>query len=77
MKSKQLKVDEVIQIANMAAQEAGYNLSEFKKPKAYFGLGKKDQTWTVFYDGKILKHGNHFLVWVNDITRKTQVMPGE
>ena len=77
MNSPQMSVDEAIQIANKAAQDASYNLSKFKKPSAHFEFDDKGQTWTIFYEGKIPKPGNHFQVWVNDITRESRVMPGE
>ena len=42
MNSPQMRVDDVIQIANTAAQDADYNLSEFSEPKAHFEFDNKD-----------------------------------
>jgi hypothetical protein len=76
-RSPRLSENEVIAIANNAAERAGHILSEYDKPRAKFNFVSKDSTWTVFYDGKIPAPGNHFMIWVKDQTGETQVMEGE
>ncbi|MGA3287614.1 MAG: hypothetical protein ABSD46_09320 [Bacteroidota bacterium] len=69
--------NEVISIANHAAEKAGHILSKYDKPKAKFNFISQDSTWTVFYDGIIPAPGNHFMILVKDQTGETQVMEGE
>jgi hypothetical protein len=40
----------VIQIANHAAEAAGYHLDQYKKPNAKFDHGSTNGTWSVSYD---------------------------
>lgn len=67
----------VIDLANREAAHQGRDLAKYEKPKAEYEFTKKDRTWTVFYEGKEMYPGNHFLVWVEDSTGKCQLMPGE
>ena len=39
-----------IQVANHAAEVAGYHLAGYKKPKASFDSSLTNGTWSVFYD---------------------------
>jgi hypothetical protein len=68
---------EVIRIAADAATKHGYRLADYDAPRAHYEFTRKDQRWTVFYEGKIRAPGHHFLVWVDDRTRGSCVMPGE
>lgn len=69
---------DVVRVASRAATDAGYKLADYKKPEAHFEFVHKDETWTVFYEMKPpTPPGGHFLVWVDDKTGKTRVMPGE
>jgi len=67
---------EVLSLANSAAQAAGADLLQFKRPEAHFEYVRKDYSWSVFYDGFKPTIGNHFLVVVSDTTRTTQVVGG-
>jgi len=67
---------EVLSIANRAAEAAGADLLQFKKPEAHFEYVSKDYSWSVFYVGVKPMIGNHFLVVVSDTTRKTRVAGG-
>ena len=70
--------DDVIKAANSAAIEAGYKLARYGVPEARYQFVNKDKRWTVSYTMKPpTPPGGHFLVWVEDQTGKTQVMPGE
>ena len=67
----------VIRLAREAAEREGIKLDRYKEPEANYEFTRKDGTWTVFFDGKVPTPGNHFMVWVNDGTKKTKVMRGE
>jgi hypothetical protein len=75
--SSKMSQEDVVRLANRAAADAGYKLTDYKAPEARYEFTKKDKTWSVFFDGKAPMPGNHFLVCVDDKTGKTQVMPGE
>ena len=56
-----LSKSDVVDIANRAA--------------AYV---RKDGSWTLFFEQKPpARPGGHFQVWIDDATRKADVMPGE
>lgn len=74
--SPKLTENEVVAIANQAAEASGADLSQFSKPEAYFEYVAKDYNWAVFYQGIKPTIGNHFLVVVNDRTRGTQLSGG-
>jgi hypothetical protein len=71
-----LSEGEVLSIANRAAEAAGADLLQFKKPEAHFEYVSKDYNWSVFYDGLKPTIGNHFLVIVSDTTRNTDIIGG-
>jgi hypothetical protein len=84
--SPKMSQADVVRVAARAATDAGYKLVDYKKPEAHFEFVHKDGTWTVFYEMKpptpLGEHfqtplGEHFLVWLDDKTGKTRVMPGE
>ena len=68
---------QVVRIAAEAATKHGYRLADYKDPEAHYQFTHKDQTWSVFYDGKVPTPGNHFLVVIDDRTGVPLVMPGE
>jgi hypothetical protein len=74
---QQMTKSDVVRVANQAAEVAGYHLTDYKEPQVHFEFTDKNHTWTVFYDGKVLVPGNHFLVLVNDRTKTARVMAGE
>jgi hypothetical protein len=75
--SARLSEPEVARIAKEAAEQEGISLSDYHAPTVHFEFVHKDQTWTVFFDGKVAMPGNHFSVSVDDQTGKPQVMRGE
>jgi hypothetical protein len=77
LQKTRLSEAEVIRISKQAAERDGFRLSDYKEPRVHFEFTRRDQTWTVFYDGKIPAPGHHFLVWVDDQTGKPRVMRGE
>ena len=72
-----LTAADVVRIASRAAARADYRLRDYKAPTVRFEVSRKDYSWTAFFEGKASYPGNHFLVWVDDRTKKTRVMPGE
>ena len=71
-----LTTDAVLRLSARAAERHGYKLQEFEEPRAP-KFEPKDQTWAVFYQGKLRKPGNHFLVIVHDYKQTTEVIEGE
>ena len=67
---------DVISIANDAARKSGTDLSKFRAPEAHFQYVDKNCTWSVFYEGVGSTMGNHFLIIVDDTSRRTQVFGG-
>jgi len=77
-RSAHMSQQEVVRAANRAATDAGYKVADYKEPEAHFEFVHKDGSWTVFFEQKPpAPLGGHFLVWVDDKTSKTRVMPGE
>ena len=72
-----LKAPEVIKLANAAAEKKGYKLTKYEAPKARYEFVHKDDSWWVFYQGKLRAPGNFFSVSIHDKTKKTEVFPGE
>ena len=72
-----LKPQEAIRLASVAAKKRGVDLSTYKLSSICFdGTGKRG-TWSVFFIGRQLRPGNHFLVFVQDATGAAEYMPGE
>ena len=71
-----LTVRQVIRLADAEARRQGYSLREFKPPQAHYNYTEPDDTWWVFYDGKVAAVGNHFSVTIEDKTKKLWLMPG-
>jgi len=68
---------EAIRISADAATKRGYRLADYDPPQVHYEFTRKDQTWTIFYEGKVRLPGHHFLVSVDDRTRESRVMPRE
>src|SRR5438093_8715036 len=78
---------DVIQVANTAASAAGFHLGEYNAPVARFEFPERDRTWTVMYSLRVRAPWNpplpalestrgapsHFLVTVDDKTRRTRL----
>jgi hypothetical protein len=67
---------EVVRVAGQAGEAVGYSLTHYKEPEAHFEFTDKDRTWSVFYEGRELLPGNHFLVVIDDRTKATKVIDG-
>jgi len=69
---------EVLRIAAAAARSEGYDVDKYDMTGCNYESERKGRTWTVFY---VLKPptppGGHFLVSVDDQTRKATVARGE
>lgn len=72
-----LNPTQVATIAKDAAKNEGIQLLDYEEPEVHYEFVRKDQTWTVFFTGKVARPGNHFSVYVEDQTGKAQVMRGE
>jgi hypothetical protein len=72
-----LSAAEVTLIANKAAVAAGHKLSFFQQPRLRYERTQERSTWVVSYEGKELKLGNHFLVFVEDPSKHARVVGGE
>ena len=72
-----LKPGEVIALASKQAKKDGIDLSRFRQSSICFGEKQAHGEWTVFFDGRELRPGNYFLVWVRDDTGAAKYMPGE
>ena len=68
---------EVRAVARHAAENAGFKLKEFGEPRIEYEFTRKNLEWTIFFERKTVHFGGDFLVWVNDRTKQTKVMPGE
>jgi hypothetical protein len=68
---------QAISIAKKAAERAGYRLTDYEEPRANYEFTKKNKKWSAFFVGRDPKPGNHFLIWIDDQTEKTEVIPGQ
>ena len=76
-KGAHLSKAEVIRIAKAAAVYHGVELRDFEEPEADYEFTRKDKTWFVFFNGRVLSPGNFFSVYVDDQTRETQFVGGD
>ena len=73
-----LTQEDVVEIANAAASQHGYDLQKYNPPDARYQFTEKDNSWSVFYQCKgIAPPGCHFMVTVDAATKFTQVYPGK
>ncbi len=70
-----LRTSEAISLAMSAAKKQGWHLDNYRPSSICFDASKHQ--WTVFFEGRVLLPGIHFLVWVEDSTGATKIMPGE
>ena len=74
----QLNEAEVIKIAEQAAKAEGYDLAKYDRTGCHYEYTEKDKTWTVFYQLKPpTPPGGHFLVSVDDRTKKATLHRGK
>ncbi len=76
-KNKELGAKAVIEIGKQAAKKSGYQLEDFKEPKVTKDRMQRKLKWTLYYEGKIAVPGGHFIVIIDDTTKKAEVLPGE
>ncbi len=69
-----LKQAAVIELANAAAKENGVTLADYSPPKVRYV--RKDDSWSVHYQGRLLKPGGFFVVTVHDKAKKTKLHRG-
>jgi hypothetical protein len=71
-----LSKQEVINLADAAAETKGFDLSQYKRPEPEFDV--IDSTWSVFYDAKLANaatgRGKHFTVAIDDNSRRTAIV---
>jgi hypothetical protein len=66
---------EVIEMAKRAGEHNGMKLDDYKKPEFSY-RATKEKTWSVFFDGRVPMHGNHFMVVVDDQTGEAHYVGG-
>jgi hypothetical protein len=71
-----LSRSDVLRIAGEAATKHGFHLSDYKDRQDHCEFAQKENAWTVFYEGKVLRIGNDCLVWVDDRTGEAHIIPG-
>ena len=75
--TQRMTTSEVVRLAGTAATAAGFRLSDYREPDVRWELADRNRTWTVFYEGKVLLPGHHFLIVIDDQTGSTLVMRGQ
>jgi hypothetical protein len=69
---------EVLQIAEATAKSEGYDVSKYNMTGCHYEFTRKDHTWTVFYELKPpAPPGGHFMVSIDDQTKKASLAHGE
>jgi hypothetical protein len=69
---------EVLQIAEEKAKSEGYDVRKYNMTGCYYEFTRKDHTWTVFYELKPpAPPGEHFMVSIDDQTKKASLARGE
>jgi hypothetical protein len=74
----QLPKNEVIRIAEAKARSEGFDLQKYNMTGCHYEFTEKDRTWTVFFQLKPpTPPGGHFVVCVDDQTKKATLMRGK
>ena len=74
----QLPKNEVIRIAEAKARSEGFDLQKYTMTGCHYEFTEKDHTWTVFFQLKPpTPPGGHFVVCVDDQTKKATLMRGK
>jgi hypothetical protein len=74
----QLSKNEVIRIAEAKARSEGFDLQKYNMTGCHYEFTEKDHTWTVFFQLKPpTPPGGHFMVYVDDQTKKATLMRGK
>jgi hypothetical protein len=70
--------DEAVAIAEKAAKSEGIDLGKYDMTACRYEYTEAEANWSVLFVQKPpTPPGGHFLVWVNDKTKTTQLMHGE
>lgn len=69
-----LKIEYVIQTAKEYSNKQGYKTEEYFIRSIEYVSAQKE--WTIFFEGKILAFGNHFLIVINDKTKAIELSHG-
>tara|TARA_B100001094_G_C17726945_1_gene574722 strand:+ start:80 stop:406 length:327 start_codon:yes stop_codon:yes gene_type:complete len=73
-----LEKSEVVEIAETAIVNQGYEINKYDMTGCHFEYTVRNQTWSVFYEQKApTPPGAHFIVLVDDQTRKATVAHGQ
>ncbi|MBI4651824.1 hypothetical protein HY745_11185 [Candidatus Desantisbacteria bacterium] len=77
-KTTKLTKDEVLIIAQTQAKQEGFDITKYNLKGCDYEFTKKDKTWTVSFEQKPpTPPGGHFLIWVDDQTKKATLILGE
>jgi len=71
-----LSRQEVISLANAAAESGGIELADYHAPEARYVPSAPSQ-WLVAYQYKVSMPGGWFLVTVDDRSKRTSITPGQ
>lgn len=67
----------VVEIGNRTAESSRYHLEDYHEPKVNGEYEHSKFKWKVHYSGKVPTPGNHFIVSIDNATRKAVILPGE
>jgi hypothetical protein len=77
-KVTQMQQKEVVAIAEATAKAEGFDLTKYDMTGCHYQFTKPDGTWTVFFQMKPpTPPGGHFMVTIEDQTKKATLMRGE
>lgn len=71
-----LTKDEVIAIAKDTAKSEGLDIWKYNMTGCHYEYARKDGTWAVSFELKQPTLGGHFLVLVDDKTKKAKLISG-
>jgi hypothetical protein len=69
------EIEKIITLAKEQAVKDGYNPAEYYINRIEYDAGKKQ--WSVFFQGRVLAPGNHFLIWFDEKKDEITLMRGE
>ena len=73
-----LATADVISIAETTAKAEGYDIGKYNMTGCHYEFTDKNHTWTVFYELKPpTPPGGHFVVLIDDQTKKATLGRGE
>lgn len=72
---KRLTISDAVTRASRTAEANNVDLTKFQQSSICFDAIEK--SWTVFFEGREPRPGNHFMVLVHDTDDVTKFMPGE